>query len=254
MNLIIPEINKNQLEERIESIRKQAQETVKMYSGLTDPNDMKDAKAKINGFVKDADDIRKNTTRTLDEAKKALKQSVDEATEEARELSEHYKEQLDAIEEQRKADKLEEIEQLEGADTYFEYYELIPKWLNKGTSLDDIQEQITHYANQIESMKESVKTTAEMLDLNPDDYTPMLKGKELNVILEQMKRDKELIEARLKREQEPKAPRSEVKEPKKTYAFTRQLKGTPTNVKAFIKEVERLASNYDIEIKKEETQ
>ena len=251
MNLVIPEINKNQLEERIESIKKQAQETVKMYSGLTDPNDMKDAKAKLNNFVKDADDIRKNTTRSLDEAKKALKGSVDEATEEPRELAAHYKEQLDEIEEQRKSEKRAEIESLDGAETFLKHYAFNDKWLNKGTTIDAIQEEINEGVAEIQNNVESIETMASALDLDAQPYIVDLQTKKLSEITQQMKRDKALIDARLKREQE-KPARPEVKEQAKTFAFKRLLTGKPTDVKDYIKEVERLAIEYGIEIKKEE--
>ena len=256
MSLQLPEINKKEILSTIEIIEKQAKTKVEFYSGMQTQEDMKDAKAKLNSFVAEADEIRKSTTRGLDDFKKYLKNAMDSPLKEVKTLSETYKKELDKLEEERKDDKKDKIMNIEGANEYFEMGgKLEDKWLNKGTKIEDIEEQIYDFNEGVRNSTETIENVASSLGLEANDYIPLLKTLLPSEITGQMSRDKKLLDRKSAKEEveesHPSRPPSEKPHAQiDEWEYTRMLSGTAENVKAFVAALEKMAPDYHVEVKK----
>ena len=249
----LPEINKKEMLSTIETVEKDAKTKVELYSGMQTQKDMKDAKAKLNSFVAEADEIRKNTTREIDGFKKYLKNAMDTPLKEVKALSETYKKELDKLEEERKDDKKDKIMNIEGANEYFEMGgEVEAKWLNKGTKIEDIEEQIYHFNEGVRNSKETIENVASSLGLEANDYIPLLKTLLPSEITGQMSRDKKLLDRKsAKEEVEESHPSRTIYEDTNDDVWDScTFAGTEKNVKAFVAALEKMAPDYHVEMKK----
>jgi len=179
-----------------EQLKEMVEESIEQYKGFINTDDMEMARKAVRKVIKDIDEQRLSITRMWDDTKKSFMADVKEALDPAHQLADHYGRELDLIEAGRKAEKLEEIKQLDGAQMYLEYQEMDDRWLNKSYKLDTIQEEITQAVDNINRDIDTLKTAATMVGFEPDKYCEMLKQKPLNEVLTRLHEDKQLIDSR----------------------------------------------------------
>jgi len=228
-----PTINVEGIKKSIVEAQEKAVSAVDMYSGLTDYKDMKDAKAKLNGIVKDIDETRKGYTRDLDEFKKLTKKEFDKAGEDAKALADEYKEAITEIDEQEKQEKRDMIANVPNYNEYIQYFDFNDKWLNKSYSITDVQEEIKAAVDNINEQKTTVHEFANAYGLDSEPYMKMLTERGLTDITAQIKQDHERLVAqeRAKADTPKEAPKPQSKNEAVVYSTVEEIKSAgPTDI------------------------
>lgn len=139
----------------LEKLEEQSKDLVSILNKDMSIKDTKDARKKLNRFLKEVDEFRKSYTRDVDDFKKKIMNKFDEAVKDAKALKLEYDKIVKEAEEQEKEEKYYNITQIEGYDHYIKHFEFNNKWLNKSYSLGDVENDIINALNGIDT---SVKT------------------------------------------------------------------------------------------------
>ncbi len=148
-------------------------EQVEPLRGFVHESDIRKARAAVRAIITDYEEQRKDITRQWDATKKTFTSDVKDALASAHELDEEYSEKLAEIDEQAKAEKLEQITGLSGFNRWYDYYDIPTSWYNKTMSIDKIESHIHTDMEQVMKNTENIVKTAGVLNLPADRFLDM---------------------------------------------------------------------------------
>lgn len=205
------------------------------------------ARKAVRALVKNFDDQRKDITRGWDAYKKQFMSDVSDALSPAHEYDKELTEYINEVETQRKLDKVKAIEDIEGYQLFKQYHADPDKWFLKGTSLDDIREDINNANQVITAQLTAIKSSAIILGLEPTTYIELRKSREYDDIVARMNEDKQLVDSFKEVKQEPIIhPRDD----EKPFTLVRRLTGTKSQFEL----LKAYAEKINIKIEKEGAQ
>lgn len=171
--------------------------------------DLAAARNAANALIKTFNEQRLEITRKWDQTKKTFIEDVTEALKPALDFEEQLAEEIKEQEEQRKVDKQAAIEALEGYEKFKTYFQDNKKWLNKGTTIKTIKEEIAKGIETVDAEMETIKSSCKLCELEPEKYLALHKTLTLAGVLERINDDHHVVQETKKREAEAAKKREE---------------------------------------------
>lgn len=188
-----------------------------------DEKELKAVRAELNKYIKNANDSRKAIKKELTAPITQFEKDFKSVESQFDPLQEEVKNKIKEIEEATKENKRQQIEQIEGYDSYVEFYGFDDSWYNKTTTIKLITDQISEGLNQLDKATKSIENTADLLQFKDyQRYIDLLKQYEPHEIITQMHSDKSWVD---------KQSEVEVSAHDKIHTITRTLTGTAEQLK-----------------------
>ena len=208
-----------------------------------DESELKKVRTELNKYLKSANDSRKQIKKDLTAPITKFEKDFKEVEGYFSPLQEEVKTRLDKLEQERQEKKRQEIAEIDGFDTYVDYFGFDEKWLNKSTTIKSIEEEIEKGLKQIEDGIKSIESTAGLLGFKDyQKYLDMLKELPVHEIITQMHKDKQWLDKETETEEPKQFDTTEEK-----HTITRVLKGT----KAQLHDLKAYADKIGVEWRKE---